>query len=207
MIKVAVIEDNNAYRKALQTLITHTTDLELVFSASNCNNIKEIISAICPDVFIMDIDMPGINGIEGVRLVKEHCPEANVFMLTVFEDDDNIFESIKAGAIGYLLKKDPPEEILEAVRKVYRGESVMNGKIARKLLQYFSKQDPKEADFSEYNLTPREKEILEHLMKGLSYKEIALKCFVSLDTIFSHIRKIYSKLNVHSRAEITAKFR
>jgi DNA-binding NarL/FixJ family response regulator len=207
MIKVAIIEDNEAYRKALQTLVSLTADLELVYSASDCKNLAETIGVICPDVIVMDIEMPGISGIEGVRQVKEHCPDTNIFMLTVFEDDENIFESIKAGAIGYLLKKDPPEEILEAIRKVHRGESVINGKIARKVLQYFSKAEPKRPHFDDYNLTPREKEILELLIKGLSYKEIATKCFISLDTLNSHIRNIYSKLNVHSRSEIAARFR
>lgn len=151
--------------------------------------------------------MPGMTGIEGVRLVKQHCPDTNIFMLTVFEDEENIFEAIKAGAIGYLLKKDPPEEILEAIRNIHRGETVMNGKIARKVLQYLSKPEPKQPGFDDYNLTPREKEILELLIKGLSYKEISAKCFISIDTLFSHIRKIYGKLNVHSRSEISARFR
>ena len=207
MIKVAIIEDNEAYRKALQTLVSLTADLELVYSAADCNEIAETIGAICPDVVVMDIEMPGISGIEGARVVKEKCPDTNIFMLTVFENDENIFEAIKAGAIGYLLKKDPPEEILEAIRKVNRGETVMNGKIARKVLQYLSKPEPKQSGFGDYKLTSREKEILELLIKGLSYKEIAAKCFISLDTLNSHIRKIYSKLNVHSRSEIAARFR
>ena len=207
MIKVAIIEDNEAYRKALQTLVSLTADLELVYSAADCNGITETIGAICPDVVVMDIEMPGISGIEGARVVKEKCPDTNIFMLTVFEDDENIFEAIKAGAIGYLLKKDPPEQILEAIRKVHRGETVMNGKIARKVVQYLSKPETKQRGFDDYKLTPREKEILELLIKGLSYKEIAAKCFISIDTLFSHIRKTYTKLNVHSRAEIAAKFR
>ena len=207
MIKVAILEDNEAYRKALQTLVSLTADLELVYSAANCNEIVETIGVICPDVVVMDIEMPGMSGIDGARVVKEKCPDTNIFMLTVFEDDENIFEAIKAGAIGYLLKKDPPEQILEAIRKVHRGETVMNGKIARKVVQYLSKPEPKQPSFGDYNLTPREKEILELLIKGLSYKEIAAKCFISLDTLNSHIRNIYSKLNVHSRSEIAAKFR
>ena len=206
MIKVAILEDNEAYRKALQTLVSLTADLELVYSAANCNEIAETIGVICPDVVVMDIEMPGISGIEGARVVKEKCPDTNIFMLTVFEDDENIFEAIKAGAIGYLLKKDPPEQILEAIRKVHRGETVMNGKIARKVLQYLSKPEPKQRGFHDYKLTPREKEILELLIKGLSYKEKAAKCFISLDTLNSPIRKIYSKLN-DTRTEIAARFR
>jgi len=206
MIKVGIVEDNEAYRKALQILISKTHDIEVVYSAENCDHIVNNVFD-CVDVMIMDIEMPGISGIEGVRLLKEQCPEINIFMLTTYDDEKNIFEAIKAGAIGYLLKKDPPEEILNAIRKASNGETVMNGKIARKVLQYFSGKEQEKDIFKDYSLTAREKEILLLLMDGLSYKEIAAKCFISLDTIFSHIRKIYSKLNVHSRSEISAKFR
>ncbi len=206
MIKVGIVEDNEAYRKALHILLSKTNDIEVVYSAENCDHIVTNVFE-CVDVLIMDIEMPGISGIEGVRLLKEHCPDINIFMLTTYDDQNNIFESIKAGAIGYLLKKDPPDEILNAIRKANNGETVMNGKIARKVLQYFSGKEQKKDVFKDYSLTAREKEILLLLMDGLSYKEIAAKCFISLDTIFSHIRKIYGKLNVHSRAEISAKFR
>ncbi|MBA2762385.1 MAG: response regulator transcription factor [Segetibacter sp.] len=206
MIKVGIVEDNEAYRKALHILLSKTNDIEVVYSAENCDHIVANVTD-CVDVLIMDIEMPGISGIEGVRLLKEQCPDTNIFMLTTYDDEKNIFEAIKAGAMGYLLKKDPPDEIINAVRKAYNGETVMNGKIARKVLQYFSQKEEKKDVWKEYNLTAREKEILLLLMDGLAYKEIAAKCFISLDTIFSHIRKIYSKLNVHSRAEISAKFR
>jgi DNA-binding NarL/FixJ family response regulator len=207
MIKVAIIEDNEAYRKALQALVSKSPDLEIVYAAPDCRNVTQAVTAICPDVVVMDIEMPGISGIDCIRRVKEHCSDTNIFMLTVFEDDENIFESIKAGAIGYLLKKDPPEEILAAIRKVHRGETVMNGKVARKVLHHFSKTEAKQPEMEQYRLTTREKEILELLIKGLSYKEISAKCYISIDTLNSHIRNIYSKLNVHSRAEIAARFR
>ncbi len=206
MIRVAIIEDNVAYRKALETLISKTDDLEIVYTASDCNTLGETVAIIKPDVVIMDIEMPGLTGIQGVRIVREHSAGTNVFMLTVFEDEQNIFESIKAGALGYMLKKDPPDEILNAVRKVYKGESIMNGKVARKVLEYYLKMPAPKQSVDEYNLTVREKEILELLKSGLSYKDIASHCFISIDTVFSHIRKIYSKLNVHSRSEISAKF-
>lgn len=207
MIKVGIVEDNEAYRNALQLLISKTTDIEVAYTAENCDQIAKKIFDKCLDVLIMDIEMPGMSGIEGVRILKEQCPDVNIFMLTTYDDEKSIFESIKAGAIGYLLKKDPPEEILNAIRKAYNGETVMNGKIARKVLQYFSQKELKKDVFKDYGLTAREKEILLLLMDGHSYKEIASQCFISLDTIFSHIRKIYGKLNVHSRAEIAAKFR
>ena len=155
----------------------------------------------------MDIDLGKESGIEGVQKIKEVFPEAGIFMLTVFEDEEKIFGSIKAGALGYLLKKDAPGKIVEAVRTIYRGESVMNGAIARKMLDYFSKPIAAKPDLEAYNLTKREKEILGLLMDGLSYKEICAQCFISIDTLNSHIRKVYSKLNVHSRSEIAARFR
>jgi DNA-binding NarL/FixJ family response regulator len=206
MIKVALLEDNTAYRKALEALIGITSDMEVVYAATNCSGLAETILHIAPDVMIMDIEMPGITGIEGVKIVREVSPSTQIFMLTVFEDEEHIFEAIKAGALGYLLKKDPPEEILNAIRKVNKGESIMNGVVARKVLEYYRK-DSKKTDWLEFSLSKRETEVLELLMKGLSYKEIASQCFITMDTVFSHIRKIYSKLNVHSRAEIAARFR
>jgi DNA-binding NarL/FixJ family response regulator len=119
MIRVAILEDNEAYRKALEALIAVTPDLELVYAAADCSCIAETLPYIAPDVVIMDIEMPGITGIEAISVLKEASPASQVFMLTVFEDETHIFEAIKAGALGYLLKKDPPAEILNAVRKVH----------------------------------------------------------------------------------------
>src|SRR5688572_20539588 len=206
MIRLAVIEDNVAYRKALLTFINKVSDFEVVYVGGNLDHIYDVLE-LAPDVFIMDIDLPGTSGIEGVKMIKSAQPEAGIFMLTVFEDDEKIFQSIKAGALGYLLKKDPPGKIVDAIQNIYKGESVMNGQIARKVLNYFSNPKATTPDFEAYHLTKREKEILLLLMDGLSYKEIATKCFISIDTINSHIRKVYTKLNVHSRSEIAAKFR
>ncbi|HEX8462193.1 MAG TPA: response regulator transcription factor [Segetibacter sp.] len=207
MIKIAIIEDNKTYRKALISLIKVNEDMEIVYTAPDLSGFDTLLPVIDVDVCIMDIQMPGISGIEGVKIVKQRSAKTSVFMLTVFEDDENIFESIKAGAVGYLLKKDPPELIIDAIRKVYNGETLMNGKIARKVVDFFSKKETKANPFSEFNLTRREKEILEFLMTGMSYKEIAAKSFISLDTMYTHTRSIFAKLNVHSRAEISAKIR
>ena len=209
MIRIAIIEDNELYRKSLQSLFGKESDMEVVFADMYCENLLLTIDIIEPDVVIMDINLPGMNGIEGVQKLRDKQPNLNVFMLTVFEDMDRIFDSIKAGAVGYLLKKDPPEYIIDAVRKVFKGESVMNGKIARQVVDFFNKQLKKTVSSytSDYNLSNREKEVLTLLMDGLSYKQIAAKCNVSLDTISSHIRNIYSKLNIHSRAELAAKLR
>jgi len=127
-------------------------------------------------------------------------------MLTVFEDDEKIFGAIKAGANGYLLKKDSPQKILDAIEAVYRGESPMNGMIASKVLDYFQRQQKKNNDLNQSGLTEREKEILKLLIKGNSYKEIAGMLFISIETLNSHIKNIYRKLNVHSRSELAAKF-
>jgi DNA-binding NarL/FixJ family response regulator len=205
MIRVAIVEDNHAYRKSLEALISTSAAIELVFSDENSYKLIQTVSIIEPDVVIMDIDIPGMNGIESVLRLKAKCPSLNIFMLTVFEDIDNIFESLKAGAVGYLLKKDKPELILESIVKIKNGESVMNGKIARKVLEYFSRPLRK-VSLEEYGLSKREKEILQLLVEGLSYKQIAAQCFVTLDTISTHIKRIYNKLNIHSRSELSAKF-
>ena len=206
MIKVAIIEDNKAYNQALHHLINNEDDCSIVYSSYNCNNLIKAIKENKPDVVIMDIEMPGINGVEGVKLIKDALPNTPVFMLTTFEDDDKIFNSIKSGASGYMLKNDPPENIIDAIRKVYKGESVMNGRVASKVLKYFSaKQNNANKTWDQYNLTTREKQIVELLIKGRSYKDIATESFISNATVFTHVKNIYAKLDVHSRAEISAK--
>ncbi len=206
MIKVAIIEDSLSFMKAMQVLISSQADMLLVYTSDNLMDAKALYHAT-PDVVIMDIDLPVKSGIEGVRMLKENLPSAAVFMLTVFEDADKIFDSVKAGALGYLLKKDPPEKIIEAIHSVYEGESIMNGKIARKLLEYFSQREKDKGQKMEaYNLTRREKEILQLLIDGKSYKMIADACNISMHTLFTHTRNIYGKLDIHSRAELAAKF-
>ncbi len=210
MIRIALIEDNESYRKSLQSLFGKESDMEVVYADMYCENLLLTIDIIEPDVVIMDINLQqGMNGIEGVQRLREKQPTLDIFMLTVFEDMDKIFDSIKAGAVGYLLKKDPPDQIIDAVRKVYKGESVMNGKIARQVLEFFNRHLKKTLSSyaSEFNLSNRENEVLHLLMDGLSYKQIAATCNVTLDTISSHIRSIYSKLNIHSRSELAAKLR
>jgi DNA-binding NarL/FixJ family response regulator len=206
MIRVAIVEDNISFMKAMQVLISNQPDMLMVYTADNLNDAEALYHA-APDVVIMDIDLPFKSGIEGVKMLKENLPDTAVFMLTVFEDEEKIFDSIKAGAQGYLLKKDPPEKIIEAIHAVYNGESMMNGKIARKMLDYFSaKEKNRTQQLDEYNLTKREKEILQLLIDGKSYKIIADTCHISMHTLFTHTRNIYNKLNIHSRAEIAAKF-
>jgi DNA-binding NarL/FixJ family response regulator len=207
MIRLGIFEDNTAYRTAIQSYFSRIPDMELVHVGEDLQDLEAVLLRTRPEVLLMDIDLPGISGIEGVAIARRVLPSIGIIMLTVFEDEDKIFQSVKAGALGYLLKKDDPTRIAEAVRALARGESVLNGTIARKLLNYFATLKAPAESLDDYNLTKREREILGLLIDGLTYKEIAAKCFISIDTLNSHIRKVYGKLNVHSRAEIAARFR
>jgi len=206
MIKTAIIEDNKRYRDLLRTILSNADKIELIYEADNCQRIVYDLRKPQPDVVIMDIELPGKSGIEAVSELKREFPDMKILMLTVFEDEDKIFGAIKAGADGYLLKKDSPQKILDSITEVYEGKSSMNGVIAKKVLEYFQKKTPVNLP-EKYNLTKRELEILEFLMEGFTYKEIAAKCFISVQTLNTHVKNIYHKLGVHSRAEISAKFR
>jgi DNA-binding NarL/FixJ family response regulator len=206
MIELAIIEDSQTYREALETLVKTQPDIHLVYSGSSLKEALPVLRKSPPHVAILDIELGAESGIEGVKKVHEICPATGIFMLTVFEDTEKIMASIKAGALGYLLKKDSPEKILEAIQTVYRGEGIVNGSMTRKLFEHFSAPDQMKK-LGQYNLTRRETEITGLLMEGLSYKEIASRLFISVDTLNSHVRNIYSKLDVHSKSELIAKFR
>jgi DNA-binding NarL/FixJ family response regulator len=206
MLNIAIIEDNPQYRTAISIIMQLNENFRLIHKLENCDEMIGRFEVEKPDVVLMDIDMPGMNGIQAVWEIKKTWPEIKILMLTVFEDDEKIFGAIKAGANGYLLKKDSPQKILDAVEAVNKGESPMNGMIASKVLDYFQHQQQKDKELDESHLTEREKEILHLLIKGNSYKEIASTLFISVETLNSHIKNIYRKLNVHSRSELTAKF-
>ena len=205
MITVAIIEDNAQYRTAISIILQLNENLKLIHKMENCEDMIGLFELEKPDVVLMDIDLPGINGIQGVWEIKKKWGEIKVIMLTVFEDTEKIFGAIKAGANGYLLKKDSPQKILDSIEAVAKGESPMNGMIAAKVLDYFQQNQRKNSVFFEANLTDREKEILSLLIKGLSYKEIASNIFISIETLNSHIKNIYRKLNVHSRSELASR--
>jgi DNA-binding NarL/FixJ family response regulator len=177
--------------------------MKCVASLNNLLNVVSEFQKSQPDIVLMDIGLPAINGIEGVRTVKSNFENIQVIMFTVFEDDEKIFEAIRSGASGYLLKKTPPEEILEAIKELHDGGAPMSPSIARKVIQAF--QVKPSSVLEDHQLTSREKEILYALVDGLSYKKIAEKYFVSIHTVRSHISSIYEKLHVNSKSQAVAK--
>ena len=203
-IRVAIFDDNKNLLDSLFQLINGSSGFECVGAFPNCNELLSDMKKANPDVVLMDIEMPGMTGIEAARLIKEKYPEVRILMETIFEEDDKVFASICNGAEGYILKNTPPSLILEAIREVYEGGAPMTPSIASKVLKMFrSHTSPIKNDSS--NLTTREKEILSCLVDGMSYKLIADKCFISIDTVGGHIKNIYEKLQVHSKGEAVAK--
>jgi len=184
-------------------LLQDNADFTLAGSFSHCLDVIENIQDTKPDVVIMDIDMPGMNGIEGVKQIRKNFPALQILMLTVFDDDEKVFAAIKAGAGGYILKNAEPTRLLHAISEVYNGGAPMTPNIAKKVLQQFQTFLPNEKE--EYNLSPREKEVLRWLVDGLSYKMIAGKLNITYDTVRAHMKKIYEKLHVASMTEAVAK--
>ncbi len=203
-IKVVIFEDNTNLRRGLSTLINGSDGFECVGAFGNCDKLIKNITDTKPDVILMDIEMPGMNGIEAVKLLKPQFPEIKILMETIFEDDEKVFHSICSGAEGYILKNTPPSQILDAIREIYEGGAPMTPSIASKVLAMFKSGTSFSKDES-YNLTERELEVLKFLVDGKSYKLIAEKCFVSIDTVSSHVKNIYKKLQVHSKSEAVVK--
>jgi len=202
-IQVAYYEDNRELREGISFLIQATPGLSLVGAFPNCHQLPEEMRALQPDIVLMDIDLPGLSGIDAVPLVKATAPKAQVLMLTVFDDEDKIFRAIRNGASGYLLKHTPPSEIIAAIFDLYRGGSPMTASIARKVLLHF--QHPPAAPSTDYHLSARELEIVRGLVAGYSYKLIADDLHISIDTVRSHIRSVYDKLQVNSKTEAILK--
>ena len=198
MIQVVIIEDIREIREGLQMLIDSSEGFSCSRTFAAAEQAIAELPLSCPDVVLMDIHLPGLNGIEAVRKLKSQCARTQFIMSTIYEDDENIFESLKAGASGYLLKKTAPSKILDAITEVFNGGSPMSSQIARKVIASFQHKDSiDETDI----LTPKEKEILKALARGLRYKEIADEMKISIETVRSHARKIYEKLHVQSRTE------
>lgn len=204
MIRVAIFEDNRSLREGLAAMIGGTPGFECIGAFPNCNNILKNISTAKPDVVLMDIEMPGINGIEGVAMIKEEFPQIKILMETIFDDDEKIFNSICAGAEGYILKHTTPAEIMDSIKEIYEGGSPMTPSIANRVLKMV-KVRPELNNKESFDLSAREKEILICLVKGMSYKMVADTCFISIETVNVHIKNIYRKLHVHSKSEAVAK--
>ena len=204
MIKIIIVEDNKTIREGLTVLINATDGLKCVKNYGNCEDMLEDLMQVNPDLILMDIGLPGISGIEGIKKAKLILPDILILILSVYEDDDNIFDALCAGACGYLIKKTPPARLIEAINEAYSGGSPMSANIARKVVSYFNKNVHR-SNNSDINLSQREKEILTNLSKGNSYKIIADTVCISLDTVRYHIRNIYKKLHVHSQSAAVAK--
>jgi DNA-binding NarL/FixJ family response regulator len=203
-IKVAVFEDNKMLRESLQQLINNAEGMSCTGAFPDANKLLHHMHLSNPDVVMMDINMPGVSGIEAVQLIKEKFPQVHILMQTVFDDNDKIFAAICAGASGYMLKKTSPQKMIEAIQETYLGGAPMTASVAVKVLQMFRLQSP--GGNTEFiDLSEREKEILALLVKAKSYKAVASECFISIDTVSTHVRHIYEKLHVHSKSEAVAK--
>ncbi|MEM7583333.1 MAG: response regulator transcription factor [Acidobacteriota bacterium] len=203
-IRVALVEDDAGVREGLAFLIDGSPGLECVGGFGDAEAMLAAVDRLRPDVVLMDIDLPGISGIEAVRRLRqrEHAPL--MVMLTVYGDDEQIFDSLRAGACGYLLKTTPPAQLVDAITTVHRGGSPMSEAIARRVVASFQRPSPADPKLAE--LTPREREVLDLLSRGFRYREIAERLGIALETVRTHIRHIYEKLEVRSRTEATARY-
>lgn len=203
-ITVSIVEDNEQLRTTLARVLNRAEGFRCVSHYGDGETALEGLAKERPEVVLMDINLPGINGVECVRRLKQSIPGTQVVMLTVYEDTDNIFNALAAGAAGYLLKRTKSAELLEAIKEVHRGGSPMTTHIARKVTQSFQRAGPS-AQPTE-NLSEREQEVLDCLSQGFLYKEIAEKLGISYETVHTYIRRIYEKLQVRTRTEAVAKF-
>ncbi len=198
-----IVEDHAAFRRTLVRVLNSEPDLQCPRDFDSC---EKALSALtrddAPDLILLDVGLPGMSGLEGIRLFKERAPKSLIVILTVFEDDDKVFQAICAGAAGYLLKTSSVAEITQAVRDALAGGSPMNPRIARRVLDMFSKLAPKQ---SNYGLSEREKEILQLMTTGLIKKEIADRLTLSIHTVDTYLRRIYEKLEVNTRTGAVAK--
>jgi DNA-binding NarL/FixJ family response regulator len=203
-ITVSIVEDNEQLRNTLARVLNRSEGFKCLSHYGNAEDALKELPNVKPEVVLMDINLPGMNGVECVRQLKQSLPTLQVMMLTVYEDTENIFSALAAGATGYLLKRTKSAELLEAIREVHRGGSPMTTHIARKVTQSFLKRGPSTQPTE--NLSQREQEVLDCLSQGFLYKEIAEKLGISYETVHTYIRRIYEKLQVRTRTEAVAKF-
>jgi DNA-binding NarL/FixJ family response regulator len=201
---IALVEDDASLRETLAEIISSSAKWQLVASYPDAESALEGMKATCPEVVLMDIQLPGISGIECAGRLKVLHPELQILMVTVYDNNDRIFDALAAGASGYLLKRDAPSKLLECLDDLLAGGSPMSSAIARKVVQHFQKEPP--AKNEDHNLTPREKQILELLVKGGLYKEIAWDLGIGVETVRTHLHNIYAKLHVRTRTEAVVKY-
>lgn len=204
-ISVSIVEDNDQLRGTLARVIARAEGFDYRSQYGSAEAALEDLPGVKPDVVLMDINLPGMNGVECVRRLKQLIPGTQLMMLTVYEDTENIFNALAAGASGYMLKRTPRDELLAAIKEVHRGGSPMTAHIARKVVQSFQRPASSGQTAAE-DLSPREKEVLDCLAQGFLYKEIADKLGISYETVHTYIRRIYEKLQVRTRTEAVAKF-
>ncbi len=202
---IAIVEDDQGLREQLVKLIEMTPDMQCAGAFASAEDALFQIQKQSPDIVLMDIKLPKMSGIECLTIIKKFVPTMKIIMVTVYEDSELIFEALKAGANGYLIKSSPPAEMLEAIRDAYNGSSPMSGPIALRVMEHFHKMGPssKEAE----NLSPKERQIIDLLAMGFIYKEIGIKLNIAAETVRSHVKKICQKLHVRSRIEAVAKHR
>ena len=203
MIKLLLYEDNPQLREGLTMLIGGSEGFNVLAAFKNCDHVIDEVEAFNPDVILMDIDMPGVNGIEGLKKIRSVNTNVKILMLTVFDDNKNVFQAISKGANGYILKKTPPAKLLEYIAEAQTGGAPMTASVATQVLKMFSSMNNEKGE--DYNLSDREKQVLQLLVDGFSYKMIAAEMFIAIDTVRSHIKKIYEKLHVNSKSEAVAK--
>ncbi len=199
MIRLVIYDDNKARRESLQALLSLTDNMEWAGSFADCSTVVEDIELLRPDVVLMDIEMPNVDGIIGVKEIKKHFPDVKIIMQTVFENTEKIFAALQAGAEGYILKNAPVEAITQSIEEVYHGGAYMTPSVALRVMRFFNQ--PAAGVSEEYNLTKKEKEVLTLLADGNSYKMVADKMGISYYTVNTHVKHIYDKLQVHSIGE------
>lgn len=202
MIRILIYDDIDQLRESLELLLNSAEDFEVVGTFDNCETVADDIPFFKPDIVLMDIDMPGMSGLEGVKKIRSFNNDVKILMLTVFDDNKNVFTALKFGANGYLLKKTAPDKLIEYIREAYNGGAPMSASIATQVLKMFKEIVPPD---NNYNLSEREKRVLQLLVDGNSYKMVASEMQISIDTVRSHIRNIYEKLHVNSKSEAVAK--
>jgi DNA-binding NarL/FixJ family response regulator len=206
VINVAIVEDDAGIRRGLEWLLKSSSEFSCVASCKNAGEALRLLPKAAPQVILMDINLPDRSGIECAAQIKEMLPSTQVVMITVYDDDEKVFNALRAGASGYILKRTPPKKILQAIREVHAGGVPMSSEVARKLLSVFREPAPAPTQAEEQNLSPREQEVLELLSRGCANKEIADKLSLSIETVTWHLKHIYNKLHVRSRTQAALKF-